>query len=112
MTSTTHEQKSRLDDLSMPFEPDLNDDFYSEFLDFGPGNNAFFETLLDPSEPLLNSLPPIDLDNAMNASGVQPSATGCNLACLKEVSDCSSIPFPTGSLTTMIHNSSREFCQY
>lgn len=60
----------------MPFEPDLNDDFYSEFLDFGPGNDAFFETLPDPSEPLLNPLPPINFDKTMNASGVLPSGAG------------------------------------
>lgn len=76
MSSKTHEQASNLDDLSMPFEPELSDAFYSEFLDFGPGNDAFFETLADPSEHLVDPLSPLDFDNAMNASGVQPSAAG------------------------------------
>lgn len=76
MTSTIPEETSSLNDLSMPFEPSLNDDFYSEFLDFGPGNSALFETLPDPSEQLLNPLPPVDFENAMNASGVQPSDAG------------------------------------
>lgn len=76
MTSTIPEETRSLNDVSMPFEPDSNDDFYSEFLDFGPGNSALFETHPDPSEPFLKPLPPIDFDNAMNASGVQPSGAG------------------------------------
>lgn len=76
MASTIAEETSSLNDLSMPFEPDSNDDFYSEFLDFGPGNSALFETHPGPSELLLNPLPSIDFENAMNASGVPPSGAG------------------------------------
>lgn len=45
MTSTTQQQMASPKDESVLFEPDLNDELFSEFVDFGPEDSPFFENL-------------------------------------------------------------------
>lgn len=61
---------------SVLFEPDSNDEWLSEFVDFGPEDSPFFESLADLSENVHYPSLPTLFDNSTNASGVQPSAAG------------------------------------
>lgn len=67
------QQRSNLDDASVLFEPDLDVEFFSEFMNFGPEDNAFFESLSGLSESVLDFSLPTQFDNAINASGIQPA---------------------------------------
>lgn len=82
MTSIPSEQTTSPSDVSMPFEQVLNEDFFSEFVDFGTQDGAFSQTLLHRSDPVLN--PPIGFNNAANTCGFETSVVGADWPCERQ----------------------------